>query len=101
MSTIDRAPAAGTWLHCKGAPEEVIPLCTHVAAVNGDEALTAAMRAAVEGIVWAWANRGLRVLAAAERPIPAESAAAVGRAEAERELTLLGVVAMLDPRAPR
>jgi magnesium-transporting ATPase (P-type) len=65
----------------KGAPDAVIPLCR-----NGDEA-----EAAVESLT----DRGLRVLAIAAGPpgLPAPRSLR----EAERELRLVGLVALEDP----
>ena len=65
----------------KGAPDAVIPLCG-----NGDEA-----EAAVESLT----DRGLRVLAIAAGPpgLPAPRSLR----EAERELRLVGLVALEDP----
>ncbi len=47
-----------------------------------------------------YASRGLRVLAIAHRDLPAGSAAPARREDAECELCLAGLVAMLDPPRP-
>ncbi|HET8603296.1 MAG TPA: cation-transporting P-type ATPase [Marmoricola sp.] len=114
MSTLDRT-ADGLRLHAKGAPEEVLALCTRIAGPTGDDRpLEEGTRREVLDRVAAWAREGLRVLAIADRamtpvvtpgPPPAAPPAATGvdgltRADAEHDLTLLGVVAMVDPPRP-
>lgn len=101
MSTLDRVGESAV-LHTKGAPEEVLARCTHIAAADGsDRPMTTADRAAVDAVVTSWASQGQRLLALAERtldcPGPAES---LTRGEAERGLTLLGLAAMTDPPRP-
>ncbi len=98
MSTVDAADDA-LWLHTKGAPEELLPLCTHVADAAGDRAIEAADRDLVAGTVAELAGRGLRVLAVTERLLPGGDVPQ-RREDAERDLTLLGVVAMFDPPRP-
>ncbi len=70
----------GDGVHVIGAPDAVFPLC---ADTSGAE------RAVVE-----LGESGLRVLAVAWRPATADD---TGWERAERDLTLLGVVAMQDP----
>ena len=98
MSTVDEA-GGGLWLNTKGAPESVLPRCTAVADGTGSSRLLDdATRARVHEATDRFADQGLRVLAVAHRrlgaTVPQE------RAEAERDLTLLGLVAMIDPPRP-
>ncbi|MFI5046154.1 MAG: cation-translocating P-type ATPase [Acidimicrobiia bacterium] len=97
MSTVDLTPG-GLCIHTKGAPEAVLPCCSTVMNASGDRApLTSELRSTVEEFVEARARRGLRVLAVAARgaaEVPDQ------RDEAERSLTLLGIVAMFDPPRP-
>ena len=98
MSTID-ATDDGTWIHTKGAPEAVLPRCNGaVDADGGSEPLDPAARRRLEGLVDAYANDGLRVLAVAQRQ--ADGDLPSRREDAERDLVLLGFVAMLDPPRP-
>ncbi|AMM30799.1 ATPase, P-type, HAD superfamily, subfamily IC family protein [Sinomonas atrocyanea] len=98
MSTVD-SQADGVWVHCKGAPEELLPLCGWEAAPGGGRtALSEAERGRVTEAVDAWAEQGLRVLAVAERV--SGDAAGLTRREAESGLTLLGIAALLDPPRP-
>jgi len=97
MSTVD-ATDRGWVVHTKGAPESVLPLCTTVATAGGSRAaLGADRRAEIEREVGAHAANGLRVLAVASRQIDDRDLRSARREEVERDLCLLGVVAMLDP----
>ncbi|MFI5960081.1 cation-translocating P-type ATPase [Cryptosporangium sp. NPDC051539] len=87
MSTVGRGDE-GREVSCKGAPESVLPLCR----------LTDAERATAESVVAQLAGRGLRVLAAAHRPLGATVPA--DRDAVERDLILCGLVGLLDPARP-
>jgi magnesium-transporting ATPase (P-type) len=96
MSTLD-STGAGPVLSVKGAPEVVVPLCTRMAGTGGDSLLGADQREALDRRVRDWAASGLRVLAVAARDVPAAWGSDLGREDAERDLTLLGLVGMSDP----
>ena len=83
MTTVHRigsAPVAQT----KGAPEAVLPLCRHGAGPEVDQ------------VIAELAGRGLRVLAVATRELD-PSTAATDRDAVEKDLTLVGLVGLLDP----
>jgi calcium-translocating P-type ATPase len=85
----------------KGAPEEVIPRCTRVLTDEHEDPLGTDRAGRVTAAVEECAGQGLRVLAIARRNLTAaDSAAARDRDAVERELTLLGLVAMFDPPRP-
>jgi calcium-translocating P-type ATPase len=95
MTTVDEV-GGRAWVHVKGAPDRLLDRCTTIAAPDGeprslDDPQRAEVLAAVEGL----ASQGLRVLAVARRPL--EAGTPPGREEAESDLTLLGLVALLDP----
>ncbi|MFD3811166.1 cation-translocating P-type ATPase [Rhodococcus sp. NPDC058639] len=97
MSTVDEGPE-GAWVHTKGAPEVVVARCSRVAVgVGGDRRLTDADRLEVEGVVDSWARQGRRVLALAERRLDPAAESPPDRDDAEHDLVLLGVAAMIDP----
>jgi calcium-translocating P-type ATPase len=99
MTTAELGPG-GAWLHTKGAPEAVVPLCVTVLSGDGSElALDDAERQQIERQVEDYAEKGLRVLALARRSLPAGQEAPA-REEAERELCFLGLVTMFDPPRP-
>jgi len=115
--------SAALAVHTKGAPESVLPCCTTVLAPDGtllslDDPARAGMQQTLDG----FAAQGLRVLAVARRELlpddlapddlapddlapggPAPGGRATTRAvpldrqTAEADLTLLGLVAMVDP----
>jgi Ca2+-transporting ATPase len=93
MTTLHR-DMEGVMAYVKGAPEGVLPLCQNQLGDAGvGELDREATLAQVEGL----AGEGYRVLAIAQRhfgSLPAELT------EAEQELTLLGLVALIDPPRP-
>ncbi len=100
MSTIDDRDDA-LWVDTKGAPEAVLPRCTMIAQDDRQVGpLTVERRRDIAGVVDAYAQRGLRVLAVATRPLEPDRPIPSSRDEAECELRLLGLVAMHDPPRP-
>ncbi|MGH6656999.1 MAG: cation-translocating P-type ATPase [Actinocrinis sp.] len=89
MTTVHLAPAGATRVVCKGAPEAV--LRADVLAEPAELIVKAALRAQD------YARDGLRVLAVAQREL---SGSAPPAAALERELRLLGLIAILDPPRP-
>ncbi len=85
------------WLHTKGAPEVLLPLCAAVLSPDGGvQPLSDVERRRIEQRVERYAREGLRVLALARRqPPPGKLVPA--REDAESELCFLGLVTMFDP----
>jgi magnesium-transporting ATPase (P-type) len=75
----------GTTLFVKGAPESVIPLC-------GEDGAGRALE-----MVDQMASHGLRVLAVAQRSLPAPPGPGVKLEDIESGLTLLGLIGLHDP----
>jgi Ca2+-transporting ATPase len=90
MATVHR-DGAGHRVAVKGAPESVIAHATRIATEWGERPLAEDERRAWDRRAHAMAERGLRVLAVAERRVE--------RADAEvyAELSLVGLVGLLDP----
>jgi potassium/sodium efflux P-type ATPase len=82
--------------YVKGAPKEVLDLCTMVETLDGQQALTETMRAQIVEQNDDFARNGLRVLAMAYRPIATEEVD-FSPAETERDLIFVGLMAMMDP----
>jgi magnesium-transporting ATPase (P-type) len=101
MSTVDQLPGGPTVIHTKGAPEEVLSLCSHILDADGHfVVLDDAGRREVEAAVDAFAAEGQRVLAFAQRELAADEPPPHQRGDAERDLCLVGLIAMLDPPRP-
>ena len=96
MATVD-SRSGRLWVNAKGAPEALLPLCDRLAVGDGSAPLDQRRRGELQTAVDAYAGAGLRVLAVARRPVDQPP---VSREEAERGLTLLGLVAMYDPPRP-
>jgi magnesium-transporting ATPase (P-type) len=96
MTTVDE-DGGGLVIHTKGAPEEVLARTATVRRGAEEVAITGADRSTVARVMTDYARGGLRVLALAARRLPPGAAVPGQRAAAERDLCLLGLVAMLDP----
>lgn len=93
MTTVHRDGREGFVSITKGAPEAIAALC--VKAQSGDR--TGAMdRAAIEHAAQQMAGDGLRVIAFAERRLPALPQS-LSPESLEGELTFLGLVGLMDP----
>jgi calcium-translocating P-type ATPase len=100
MSTVDERQDGGLTVHAKGAPEEVLERATTIGGRENHRPITAADRDAVLAVLERYAAEGLRVLAVARRRLPPGAEPPVQREDAECELSLLGLVALLDPPRP-
>jgi calcium-translocating P-type ATPase len=100
MSTVDDDGDGRLVIHTKGAPEEVLARTGRIAWPGGERPLTPEDAAQVTRAMHRYAGRGLRVLAVAMRRLPAGRSVPARREDAERDLCLLGLVAMLDPPRP-
>jgi P-type Ca2+ transporter type 2C len=98
MSTVHAADG-GRLLCCKGAPRELLARCSRWRIEGREERLDDTARARVLAQVDRLSREALRVLAVAHRALPADHERA-NADELETELTLLGLVGMLDPPRP-
>ncbi|HEU5355561.1 MAG TPA: cation-transporting P-type ATPase [Actinocrinis sp.] len=97
----DGATATAAWVaHTKGAPEVVLERCTAVLDAGVRRPLTGGDRAEAVRAVDRWARQGLRVLAIADRLADSAKQVPRERETVERDLCLLGLVALLDPPRP-
>lgn len=94
MSVITRNPDGSGAIWCKGAPEMLLPLCDSW--LEGDlvQTLDPASRDMFVRAQENMADRGLRVLALAWKPL------AAGEAEQESQLQLSGLIGLEDPPRP-
>ncbi|MDH3754958.1 MAG: HAD-IC family P-type ATPase, partial [Acidimicrobiia bacterium] len=80
----------------KGAPDFVLPLCTHTSGRTMDEPAEPIDLDRWTGTIEAFADEALRTLAIAYRTVDSISLANAD----ERDLTLLGIVGIMDPPRP-
>ena len=92
MTTLHAAPS-GTVAYAKGAAEVILDACTRQATAEAEFALDAGGRETILEVGRGMANQALRVLAVA-----AKSDAT--RETAEKDMTFLGLVGMIDPPRP-
>ena len=98
MTTAHRRPDGSVLLLVKGAPEEVVELCTAFLDAGGSpRPLGPADRTAVHGLAASLASGGMRTVALA-RGAPAEIPEDLARAE--HDLELVGLVGLRDPVRP-
>ncbi len=93
MTTLHKAPNGTTVAYSKGAAEEVLAGCTMQLGDERDAPLTPSDRDRVRDVEQEMAADGLRVLAIARREDTTVE-------DAESNMTLLGLVAMMDPPRP-
>jgi P-type Ca2+ transporter type 2C len=84
----------------KGAPREVLQLCSKILVNDVVIPLTNQVRAEILGVNDDYARGALRVLALARRDLPARTGAYTAES-IEQELTFLGLMAMMDPPRPQ
>lgn len=97
MSVVD--PGEGCQIaHVKGAPEVILQRCTSIGAGDAAQGMSAAARLQVRDVCNEMADRGLRTLAIARHALPQN--APLTEDIVEQELTLLGIVGIIDPPRP-
>lgn len=102
MTTIHHGDG-GVVAFTKGAPDVVLARCNHVITDDGVRPLDEAYREGVASALHRLTDRGLRVLALAQRRLAGEPGAVTAERpdeSIEQELTLIGLVALLDPPRP-
>jgi magnesium-transporting ATPase (P-type) len=95
MSTIHQNQA-GRIAYVKGAPHEILALCTRIWQEGREQDLTDLLRSQITAANDDFARSGLRVLAVAYRQLPPDLPD-LTPAHVEQALTFLGLMAMLDP----
>ncbi|MBN2388610.1 MAG: cation-transporting P-type ATPase [Anaerolineales bacterium] len=99
MTTIHRIPSDGEMAFVKGSPREVLALCTSIRVEGRNVPLDEMRRGEILTAHDEYARRALRVLAIAQRELPARSGS-YHHERVETDLTFLGLVAMMDPPRP-
>src|SRR5690606_36847601 len=100
MSTIHRTPNGGGYtIFVKGAPEIMLERMTTILLAGEVVPLTDAMRAEILDVNQQMANQALRVLAVGQRGV-SELPDEITPDTIERDLTFIGLIAMIDPARP-
>lgn len=94
-SSLEMQPSVHV-VYVKGAPKEVLLLCTQMWQEGDNAPLSEAQRAQIMTANDDYARAGLRVLAVAQRVLP-EVPTAWEPETIEQDLTFLGLIAMMDP----
>ncbi|MCL2544350.1 MAG: cation-translocating P-type ATPase [Clostridia bacterium] len=98
MSTVHQAPG-GLVQYTKGAPDEVLRVCTHALVDGRAVTLTPAVAEKIMAQNKAYSDRALRVLACATKELDAVPDDC-DPAKIENGLTFIGLEAMIDPVRP-
>jgi len=98
MTVIERRPDGHRVAFVKGAPEVILERCTQILDGSKERSLLESDRAACIGAYTEMAGHGLRTLALARRTLP--ESVALDDAAVETDLTLLGIVGIIDPPRP-
>jgi len=101
MTTLnaDRSRDGRITIVTKGAPDVLLPRCTEERVAGEVRPLTEARRADLDATVDRLADRAMRTLAVAYRPLPNHESPS-GDANIESNLILLGIVGMIDSPRP-
>jgi P-type Ca2+ transporter type 2C len=99
MTTIHRT-RTGDLAFTKGAPREVLQLCTHILINRQVVALDEGLRREIMDANDAFARKALRVLAVARRVLPPRAPGGFAAENVEAEQIFLGLMAMMDPPRP-
>ena len=94
MTVIEHLPEA-FMAHVKGAPEVILERCTRISDHCSEHEMTDTDRRSAGAAYQALAEQGLRTLALARRNLP--KGIALDEEHVEQELTLLGIVGIIDP----
>ena len=94
MATLNADAAHGAMIHLKGAPEEVLALCSGQVAADGTPALLDTTH--WQNAIARFAAEGERTLAFAVKPMP-HGAHAIAHEDLRDGLLLAGIVGLIDP----
>lgn len=98
MSVVTQSKDGRAFLWCKGAPEAVMPLCSHWSLGEEDIPLDQEARATFQHAHEDMACRGMRVLALAWKPVSDYNASPDSRLE--NGMRLCGLIGLDDPPRP-
>lgn len=98
MTTVDQEKNTGKiTAHLKGAPDEVLKICSHIYEAGKIIKMTPQKRKNIQTMNEAMANRALRVLAFAQRPLASNEKI---KEKIEKNMIFIGMMGMIDPPRP-
>lgn len=97
MSVIVKDIKGNQYVIAKGAPDVLLSNCQHVLWGERKEDLTNQKQTVIQSTIDQLANKALRTIAIAYKPLPKGNGAQCTQFEAERDLTLIGITGMIDP----
>ena len=100
MSTVHRSPDGGCWVFVKGSLESILARSTHIQLDGERQPLSGQASQEIESRLAEMAERGQRILGLAYRNGVDENALPKNDADAEQDLTYLGLVGIVDPVRP-
>lgn len=92
MTVVTKNPSGEYFVYAKGALESLLPLCTYYMVDERVEKITPAIKKHFLEMQDSFAGEAMRVLACAGK-----KGNAISEEQAEQELTLFGLVGMIDP----
>ncbi|WP_027408192.1 calcium-translocating P-type ATPase, SERCA-type [Anoxybacteroides tepidamans] len=99
MTVIVKDRNGRRWIVTKGAPDVLLEISQHIWWNGREQQMTTAWRKTVQDVIYTMANRALRTIAVAYRPLHAQERIASEK-EAEKSLIFIGIQAMIDPPRP-
>ncbi len=99
MSIIVKDKNGRQFVVTKGAPDVLIGLSRSILWEDKQQQLTKEVTDKVQGAIDGLANKALRTIAIAFKPLPANTVI-LNEKEAERDLTFIGLQGMIDPPRP-
>jgi Ca2+-transporting ATPase len=99
-SVVRRMSDGGLRAFVNGAPDVILPRCTHILSGTGVRLLSEEDRRGILAENASMARRALRVLGSARRDFAEASPAALGVDAVERDLVFVGLTGMYDPPRP-
>ena len=100
MSSVRSLSDGRDYVLSKGAPRELLELCTQLQEGDGLRDLTEVDRLEIAQQIDHFANEGLRILGFAYREVGVQSVEGLTAQQAEQNLVFLGITAMYDPPRP-
>ncbi|MDD5611202.1 MAG: cation-transporting P-type ATPase [Candidatus Omnitrophica bacterium] len=100
MSSINKLPDGNLHVFVKGAPKEILELCTKILLGDNVVELTSEKKSEISLKIDEFARDGLRILGFAYRGFQEKDLDSSSTQAVERDLVFIGITAMYDPPRP-